>query len=38
MSQCYSLNVNFFNLKISKLKYGVKTGTEVTLVNFLSYF
>ena len=31
MTQCNTLNVQFCNSQLNKLKYGIKNGTEVTL-------
>ena len=32
MTQYNNLNVKLFNLELSKLKSGIKNGTEVTLI------
>ena len=32
MTQCKTLNAKLSNLQLNKLKYGIKSGTEVTLM------
>ena len=32
MTQCKTLNAKLSNLQLNKLKYGIKRGTEVTLM------